>query len=173
MLFRLGTHLVDTVNFFVESEPEWVVAALDDGDAAHPPRYAGDGGRDPALDPGCSAIVQYRSGVRAFLNLSKGNVAVGEWDVIGDKGRLRLGPFVHELWQQLDDGQIVHKPLFARVTTRSDLAAAVDELIGLVENGGTGSSTGEDGRRTVSILLGILQSSARGGARVGFPVADA
>ena len=52
------------------------------------------------------------------------------------------------------------------------MGAAVAELIDLVERGGDGSSTGEDGRRTLSILLGILQSGAAGSARVTFPIQD-
>ena len=46
------------------------------------------------------------------------------------------------------------------------------ELISLIENGGAGSSSGEDGRRTLSVLLGILQSAAAGCTRVTVPIRD-
>jgi predicted dehydrogenase len=158
--------------FLVDSDPRWLVAELDDRWPDYPPRYAGDGGKDPATDPGVSAYLHFENGVRAFLNCAQIPVSYREWDVVGDRGRLRIGTQANELWQLQEDGRLVMTPLRARSTTRSDLGAAVAELIDLVERGGTGSSTGEDGRRTLSVLLGILQSAAAGSARVMFPIRD-
>jgi predicted dehydrogenase len=172
MLFRNTTHVVDMLCYLIESDPEWLTAELDDGYADYPPRYAGDGGKDPATDPGCSAYVHFQNGVRAFINCSQMPIAYREWDVIGDKGRVRLGVMADEVWQQLDDGRIVKTPLRPKNPSRADMLAAVEELIDLVEHGGTGSSSGEDGRRTLSVLLGILQSNAAGGRRITFPNQD-
>jgi predicted dehydrogenase len=71
MLFRNGTHLIDGVCFFAESAPEWVFAELDPGFETYF-AYRGDGGRDPATDPGASGYIHFRNGVRAFVNCSKG-----------------------------------------------------------------------------------------------------
>jgi predicted dehydrogenase len=173
MLFRNTTHVVDMLCFLVDSDPRWLVAELDDRWSDYPPRYAGDGGKDPATDPGVSAYLHFENGVRAFINCSQIPVSYREWDVVGDRGRLRIGYQADELWQLQEDGKLVMTPLRPRHTTRSDLSAAVAELIDLVERGGPGSSTGEDGRRTLSVLLGILQSAAAGSARVTFPIRDA
>jgi predicted dehydrogenase len=172
MLFRNTTHVVDMLCYLVESDPAWLTAELDDGYRDYPPRYAGDGGKDPRTDPGCSAYIHFQNGVRAFVNCSQMPIAYREWDVIGETGRLRLGPLAGELWQRLEDGRLVKTPLPTGNPTRADMLAAVEELIDLVEHGGVGSSSGEDGRRTLSILLAILQSNADGGARIGFPNAD-
>ena len=169
MLFRNGTHLIDTVCLFAESEPAWVAGFLDDEHAAHPPRYAGDGGRDPATDPGGSSVVGFESGARAFLNASKGTASNFELDLFGEEGRLRIGTHVAELWRFGDDGPAV-RTLARAPTSRAYMHAALWELIDLVENGGEPSSGGPDGRRVLSILLGLLQSSAAGGAPVRFPV---
>jgi predicted dehydrogenase len=181
MLFRNGTHLLDAVCYFAESEPAWVVGELDDEHPDYGPRYAGDGGRDPATDPGGSAYVHFANGVRAFINASKGTVGNFELELIGESGRLRIGTHAGELWR-LDDapaawsatavGRPVASPLPRPRTTRAYLVAAVEELIGLIEHGGTPTSRGEDGRRVLSILLAILQSSAAGSRRVDFPIAD-
>jgi predicted dehydrogenase len=157
--------------YLVESDPAWLTAELDDGYADHPPRYAGDGGKDPHTDPGGSAYIHFRNGVRAFVNCSQMPMTYREWDVIGDTGRIRLGAMAGEMWQQLEAGRTVMAPLRAPSASRADMLAAVEELIDLVEHGGAGSSSGEDGRRTLSILLGILQSNASG-ARVTFPIQD-
>ncbi len=172
MLFRNGTHLIDTVCLFAEAEPLWVSGELDDEHRDYGPRYAGDGGRDPATDPGGSAIIQFQNGVRAFVNASKGTPANFELDLIGETGRLRIGSHVGEIWRFLDDGLPAVSPLRSPHTTRGDLVAAIEELIRLIEHGGQGSSTGEDGRRVLAILLGILQSSAAGGRRMHFPIND-
>jgi predicted dehydrogenase len=172
MLFRNTTHVVDMLCFLVDSDPRWLVAELDDQWSDYPPRYAGDGGKDPATDPGVSAYLHFENGVRAFVNCSQIPVSYREWDVVGDRGRLRIGYQANELWQLQEDGRLAMTPLRARATSRSDLGAAVAELIDLIERGGPGSSTGEDGRRTLSVLLGILQSAAAGSTRVTFPIRD-
>lgn len=172
MLFRNGTHLVDTVCFFAESDPRWLVAELDDEHSGYGPRYAGDGGRDPATDPGGSAYVHFENGVRAFVNASKGTSKNFEIDLIGTEGRIRVGAEVAEWSRPYPDGRLGSGRLTVPQTTLSDAGAAITELIGLIERGGTPSSSGADGRRTLSILLGIVQSSADGGARVDFPISD-
>ncbi len=172
MLFRNTTHVVDMLCFLVDSDPQWLVAELDDQWSDYPPHYAGDGGKDPATDPGVSAYVHFRNGVRAFVNCSQIPVSYREWDVVGDRGRLRIGYQANELWQLQENGQLAMTPLRPAATTRADMGAAVAELISLIENGGAGSSSGEDGRRTLSVLLGILQSAAAGSTRVTFPIQD-
>jgi predicted dehydrogenase len=172
MLFRNGTHLIDAICFFAESDPEWVSGELDDEHREYGPRYAGDGGRDPASDPGGSGYIHFENGVRALVNASKGTLSNFEIDVIGEAGRVRLGSHVAEIWRTDRDGQVVVGPLRPPQTTRGNLVAAIEELIGLVEHGGRPSCSGEDGRRVLSILLGILQSSADGGRRLPFPVYD-
>lgn len=172
MLFRNGTHLVDTICLFAESDPSWLVAELDDEHVQYGPRYDAGGGRDPNRDPGASAYIHFENGVRAFVNASKGTAKNFEIDLIGEEGRIRVGANVAEWSQNLPDGRFATGQITVPQTTWSDAGAAIRELIGLIERGGTPWSSGEDGRRTLSILLGILQSSADGSARVDFPIAD-
>lgn len=172
MLFRMGTHLVDTVCFFAESDPAWVSGELDDEHRRYGSRYAGDGGRDAAGDPGYNAYIHFRNGVRASLIASKRTMYTFELDLLGADGRIRVGAHAGEIWRAVGDGEPAVRPLRPPYATRADMGAAVEELLGLIEHGGQGSSTGEDGRRVVSILLGILQSSDQGGLPVSFPVRD-
>jgi hypothetical protein len=60
------------------------------------------------------------------------------------------------------------------------LEAGLREVIAHVEAKAAGIappaplvSTGEDGRRTLSVLLGILQSQQAGNAKVTYPITDA
>ena len=88
MMFRNGTHLVDGVCFFADSEPEWVFGELEPG-YDHYDRYLGDGGRDPATDPAVSGYVHFRNGVRAFVNVNKSQFAASfTFQVYGETGML-------------------------------------------------------------------------------------
>jgi len=172
MLFRNGTHLIDTICFFAESEPEWVVGELDDEHHDYGPQYAGDGGHDPATDPGGSAYIHFRNGVRAFINASKRTMRNFELDLLTEKGRIRIGTHVAEMWHDTDTWRPSVAPLPRVHTTRSGTAAAVQELIDLAEHGGRGSSSGEDARRVLAVLLAILQSSDAGSVPVTIPAVD-
>lgn len=173
MLFRNGTHLMDAICLFAEREPTWVIGRLDDEHADYGPRYAGDGGRDPATDPGGSALIGFDGGLRALVNASKETPSAFEFDLIGATGRLRIGRDSAELTQATTGEYSTSRHLPPPPVTRAGMAAAVQELVDLVERGGTPSSSGADARRVLALLLAILQSSAAGGQRVDFPIVDA
>ena len=69
MLFRNGTHILDTTLFLIDETPAWVMAVFDEVDRDYGPTYKGDGGRNPATDPSASAIIGFPSGIRAFRRL--------------------------------------------------------------------------------------------------------
>ena len=170
MLFRNGTHLMDAICFFADGEPAWLSARYDDNFADYGPRYAGDGGHDPATDPGVCAFMLFENGVRAFY-IGSQNAATGfELEVTGETGRIRLGNAVSAEIETADGVQSL-APATAAV---SGSAAAIEELIALVE--GRGSlpqiSGPADGRRVVEALLAVAQSGAQGGAPITFPVRE-
>jgi predicted dehydrogenase len=173
MLFRNGTHLVDSVCFFAESQPIWMTAELDSEHASYGPRYAGDGGRAPASDPGGSAYIHFANGTRAFINASKRTLQNYELDLTCERGRIRIGTHVSEVWRNDERGGISVQRLRSPQVTQSGIFAAIQELIELIERGGIGSSSGEDARTALAILLAILQSSASGSIPVRFPIRDA
>ncbi|HEU5316805.1 MAG TPA: Gfo/Idh/MocA family oxidoreductase [Chloroflexota bacterium] len=183
MLFRNGTHLLDMTCFFADSDPEWVVAELDDEHWHYGPRYAGDGGRDPATDPGGSAYIRFKNGVRAFVNASKDSFSAWEFTLYCDRGRIRIDDTTAEVIQPgakgLAEGKRLSWTLTPAQTTTGSLKAGIEELIAHVEARARGEtppalvSPPEAGRRVLEILLGILQSNHAGNAKVSFPVSDA
>ena len=175
MLFRNGSHLVDAVCWYAGGEPEWVVGALDEEHHEYGPRYAGDGGRDPAFDPGGSALVQFDNGVRAFINISKRTATELELDVFAEEGRLRINNQSAEVWTPIPDFMpltLTHRTLPVPMTQRVDTPAAIADLIDAVEQGRETVSPPREARRTLSVLLAILQSQATGNTPVRFPIAD-
>ena len=189
MLFRNGTHLLDMVCFFAESEPAWLIAELDDTHRAYGPAYAGDGGRDPATDPGGSAYIHFTNGVRVFVNASKDAFAGWEFTLFCERGRLRVDDVTGaaEVRQagvpSLGSGRPVRWLVPQASTTSGSLQAGLEELIAHVAAREPGEpppsglaplvSPPEAGRRVLEILLGILQSNHAGSAKIMFPVTDA
>jgi predicted dehydrogenase len=179
MLFRNGTHLVDTIDYLVGSEPRWVMAELDRADADYGPLYRGSGGRDASTEPGGSAIVEFASGVRAFYNGSKAAFSKGpqgatgsyfEIDLQGESGRIVIGDLLAELWTVGVGGGLARQPLPQTFEMKAPMVTAIEELIGLIETDGDGTASPRDARRTLEVLLGMLTSADRNGAKVQFPL---
>jgi predicted dehydrogenase len=162
MLFRNGTHLIDTVLMLAESEPEWVFGELDAGFEDYAV-YRGDGGRDPATDPGGSGYVHFRSGARAFLNASKGTAKTFSLDLLGETGRIYVSD-TEGATMYLDGRALrLREPQF-RLT---GIAAGLDELVRHLGGRCPHLSSPPEGARTVlRVILGLLESHARGSVRV-------
>jgi predicted dehydrogenase len=165
MLFRNGTHLIDGVCFFAESAPEWVFAELDPGFETYF-AYRGDGGRDPATDPGASGYVHFRNGVRAFVNCSKGQSPAFILQVIGEQGEIDVAMDHAVLRRGTHAAELLSPP----VHMRTGIAAYLEELIRVMEHGGETTSSPREARKTVEIIVGFLTSQEQGSARVNLPL---
>lgn len=163
MLFRNGTHALDLMCWYAGAAPVRVFARLDppDFDAGG---YRGDGGHDPASEPGASAYVEFANGARGHFNGSKGRVGFTEWDVLGDAGRIRIGPGVAELWT-LDEptGELVLRPFPATMVMTGGIQAAWEELFAALDGRGAVRSTVHDGRQVVALIEAMLASHREGG----------
>ena len=172
MMFRNGTHIIDAVCFFAESEPAQVFARLEDG-YEHWDRYRGDGGKLPENDPGASGVVLFRNGITALYNCSKGTSAVSHMvHLMGTKGEVRVGMNGHDavaINEAEGSRESVSRALHAAPYQLQSLAAAYSELVGVIENGGEGVSTAAEARKTLQILLGFLKSQQEGGRLVDVP----
>ena len=164
MTFRNGTHLIDGVKFFADSDPEWVFAELEEGFDDYS-SYGGDGGRDPATDPACSGYVHFKNGVRAYINIVKEMKPGFYIQVMGESGELDIYHGV-VLRKDMNSAENLILPTH-RIY---GIAACIDELIGVMENGGELISPPREAKKTVEIIIGFLQSHARGNVRVDLPL---
>ena len=164
MLFRNGTHQIDTICFLADSDPEWVFAELDEGYEDYWP-YQGDGGRNPDLEPGCSGYIHFANGVRAFYNGTKGLSPRHGFELIGTEGWIWTDDRRAEIGTA--DGV---RHLSSRQLTYSDTPAVIRELINAVESGGQTVSPPREARKTLEIILGFMASQKRGNARIDFPL---
>ena len=166
MLFRNGTHVVDTMLFFANEDPSWVMAVFDDIESDYGPVYKGVGRQDPASDPSASAIIGFPSGKRAFYSGSKRVVSHFEIDVQGESGRIRMGNQIAEIATESVIGGLTTQAMPLQADSRSGMVTAIDELVALIEQDGDGVAALRESRTTLELLLSILISADRGGARV-------
>jgi predicted dehydrogenase len=169
MLFRNGTHLIDLFTFFAGTDPQWVMADLEEGfeDCA---AYRGDGGRDPALEPYASAYIRFGGNIRAFYNSYKTAFSNSQCLLTCEEGSVQISDqsaFLtknsagHELWtREMTPLSFLH----------THQLGAVDELIHVLENGGELVSPGREARKTLELILAMLASNCRGNARVDLPL---
>lgn len=178
MLFRNGTHLIDTLCYLIDSEPAWLIAELDDAEAGYGTDYRGNGGRDAATEPGASGYIHFRNGVRAFYNGSKAAFSKGlkgatgsyfEIDLQGESGRICIGDQIAELWTVGAGHGLARQPLPQTIEMKAPMVTAIEDLIDLIERDGDGTAGLRDGRLTLEILLGLLASASRGSEKVTFP----
>ncbi|MBI2504402.1 MAG: Gfo/Idh/MocA family oxidoreductase [Candidatus Latescibacteria bacterium] len=169
MLFRNGTHLIDLFTFFAGTDPQWVVAELEEGFDDYS-EYRGDGGRDPALEPYASAYIRFEGNIRAFFNSYKTAFPTSQCILTCEEGsiqisdqaaRLAKGNSRHELWtREVSPDSFLH--------TRQ--LGAVDELVHVLEAGGDLISSGREARKTLELILAMLASHCRGNVRVDLPL---
>jgi predicted dehydrogenase len=169
MLFRNGTHLMDMICFFADSDPAWVFAELEEG-FAHFTEYKSDGGHDPKTDPAASAYIHFVNGVRAYYNSLKIPMPGSQFELVCDSARIEVsdrGVTViqgdsHTEWAKaampVDDYMYTYQ------------LAALAELVQVLEQGGHLISPAREARKTLEILLAMLKSHEMGNIRVNLPL---
>jgi predicted dehydrogenase len=164
MLFRNGTHVIDSLVFFAGSDPAWVFAELDEGYEDYWP-YRGDGGRNADLEPGCSGYIHFKNGVRALYNGSRRARTPLTWQLAGTLGRIECDGNCATLGTPQGEKHIPSQP-----RVYSDSVAAVRELIHVMENGGETISSPRTARSVLEVILGFLASQKKGNVRINFPL---
>lgn len=172
MLFRNHTHAIDLVNYLADSVPVWVWAELEPGFEHYGLEYAGDGGNDPATEPGGNYYIAYANGVRAYVTGSKRTAAIEPSVTMhGSIARILVdleGIRLH-VASETDSRATSGETYIQRVTPRWTMAgmeAGLRDLIDSLDAGREPTSPPESARQTVAITHAILMSQARGNAPV-------
>ena len=169
MLFRNGTHIIDMICYFADSDPEWVSAELETGYEDYW-EYRGDGGHDPATEPAAHGYIHFANGVRAFyVGGPKTTRRMLRLEIIGTKGDIFIEDAFTEPRAQIRTGdkyEDIQIPAWDVV----GIPAGIQELVRLVDEGGEPVSPGKEGRKVVEIIVGFLESNRRDNAKVKFPL---
>ena len=170
MLFRNSTHSLDALCFFAESEPVQVFAKIQDGYEDWD-RYKGTGGVH-SVEPGVSGFIMFGNGVRALCCGTTNTFFQGTIQLSGPLGQIYFGmndQTAKLLTRDPDTGETISRRLFPKKHQLYALVAAFEELIGVIENGGTSVSPAREGRKTVQIMEGFLNSQQAGCRLIDVP----
>ena len=172
MLFRNHTHLLGSVCFFAEAAPTWIFAALDEGFEDYGLEYKGEGGKNPALDPGVTLVINYANGVRALVMGSKRTPAMGvQVDLLGTRGRIIVGDRGTQAWESAEEeGALKEREVTWRQGIDSGLGPrlvpAVSQLIATIKDGVPPDSPPQAARDVLELMLAALKSQAEGMAPI-------
>ncbi|MEJ7838649.1 MAG: Gfo/Idh/MocA family oxidoreductase [Thermomicrobiales bacterium] len=166
MLFRNGTHLVNTLLWFIQSEPIWVQAAFADADQHYGSGYHGDGGRNPDLEPAAVAIIGFADGSRAVFNANKQIPYTFEVNVYGSTGSLTMKSDAADWTLQAEGIGRVHRTTPAAIDSKPAISNVIDDLIEMVETDGDPIPGLVSARTSLAILLAITDSASSNGLRV-------
>ncbi|MCC6453871.1 MAG: Gfo/Idh/MocA family oxidoreductase [Caldilineaceae bacterium] len=171
MLFRNGTHMVDVIVFFAESDPIWVFAELEEG-FEHFTEYKSDGGHDPNTDPSASAYIRFANGVRGYYNSVKVPMPGSQFDLTFDNGRIEISDRGLTLIRGISHYEWSYSTILPGDYMFTYQAAAVAELVDCLESGKPLVSSGREARKTLEIMLAMLKSHHQGNVRVDLPLAQ-
>jgi predicted dehydrogenase len=171
MLFRNGTHMVDVIVFFADSDPIWVFAELEEG-FEHFTEYKSDGGHDPNTDPSASAYIRFANGVRGYYNSVKVPMPGSQFDLTFDNGRMEISDRGLTLIRGVSHYEWAYSSILPGDYMFAYQSAAVAELVDCLESGKPLVSSGREARKTLEIMLAILKSHHQGNIRVDLPLAQ-
>jgi predicted dehydrogenase len=172
MLYRNHTHIIDLVCYLADGEPDWVIGELEPGFEDYGTTYRGDGGNDPATEPGANYYIAFRNGVRAYVTGMKDTMP-GESVIhlTGPTGRLVVDlEGMRLLTYESED--LRTKPGVARIErvtpkwTVAGMQAGILDLLAAMDGRREPTSPPESARMTVALTEAILQSQARGNVKV-------
>lgn len=172
MLYRNHTHVMDLVQYLADAPPEWVIAELEPGFEEYGLTYRGDGGNDPATEPGANYYIGFENGVRAYVTGMKDTIAAEMLVLlVGPEGRVLVdleGIRIHGM-ANTDIRTTAGVPSVRPVTPRWTVAgfqAAWLDLFAALDTGRPVQSPPASARQTVALTEAILLSQQRGNVRV-------
>ena len=122
---------------------------------------------DPTVTSG---YAQFKNGVRGYL------VSGSRWEfeVIGTKGTLRsrTNGLGCEWRRECGPNVLPETVPFPEYEPRSGTLCLVDDLVGALDTGGDTLGPIQLARRSFEMMVGFIESSRQGGARVPVPVAN-
>ena len=175
-----GSHLLDTVHFMAGGKVEWVFGEIESDQVA-----AGDD------DPKGNGYLAFDNGVRAYVRSMESGPAYWEFDVIGDKGRIRTMNNSQEAELFLLEGAGPQRSGTRPASTIPRLPAVavkhpfpwpkrmqgmglnvVEDLARAIETGRAPRCSGEDGLAALEVAIALRESHRQDGAKVALPLED-
>ncbi len=163
-LGNVGTHVFDAVRLLLGRDARAVAGGLDD--TGRP-----DCRGSEFHDPGGWGVISFDGGIRVFVDASESIDAPVPLsiEVAGSTGELRIHGFDASTrkWGR------EWAPIAIHADGRNSADRAVAEIVDCLDTGSPPSSSGEDGRQALEMIMGFHASAGRGVAGVELPLSGA
>jgi len=170
---NFAIHFFDTARFLTDSEPDWTVGFLDITGTPNPRGKS-------FVDPGGYAVIRFKNGTRFFIDTSEDTGVQYSFQIVGTYGRIIIDELNNnwEIWARNEDNKKI--PLTRYGTDMNNIPFRCQEKFDIVNltsramaellSGLPVSSTGDDGRKSLEMVIGIHLSDDAENAKVFFPV---
>ena len=184
-IFANGTHFFDSINFVLDSRPTEVRATVDFGSGKEME------GADPYLlrsvmsfDPGASGFITYANGVRIAVDGQNDVMLPFTHMFCGTRGRIEIeqdnGWTIDYRARDVDTRDLRDRapiikrdpPEFPPEVPGEAERQGYRELLTCIETGAPSTSSGEDGRLAMEIIVALHLSHEAGGKPVSLPLPD-
>ncbi len=161
-----GSHLIDTLRHLLGDDVDWLIGHIDDEARAATEE-----------DVTGLALMHFKGGTHAYVNMIDPGVTSFEIDVVGETGRIRVfaNGLEAELWTagpNLVGLGLNRQPFPPDNRPRSYALIAVEDIVEAIEQHRKTRCTIRDGRAALEIALALRESHRRGGAKLHLPFED-
>jgi predicted dehydrogenase len=172
---NFAIHFFDTARYLTDSEPDWIIGFLDKTGTPNPRGIS-------FVDPGGYGVIRFRNGCRFFLDTSEDTGVQYSFQIVGTTGRIIIDE-LNDTWQIRARSSENAKISLTRYGTDMDLIPfSSDAKFDIVELTSIAiaellqekpiSSTGEDGKKSLELVLGLHISDEHENTKVVFPLSD-
>lgn len=172
---NFAIHFFDTVRMLTGSEPAWITGFLDTTGTPNPRGKA-------FVDPGGYGIIRFENGCRFFFDTSEDTGVQYSFQIVGTQGRIIIDE-LNDSWQirarKTADRQVPFTrygtdmdPVAFASTGKFDIVELTSKAQAELLSGKPVSSTGDDGRRSLEMVIGLHLSDDRENGRVSFPLPE-
>ena len=111
--------------------------------------------------------------MRAHIEVSQKTLVNLELDLLCTNGRIRISntEAIVYLVSEAFPYEVTSRPIGGTADYTSGMVNAVDEMIGLIENGGESVSNGREALHSLEIMIAIMRSQAKGVEKIHWPLA--
>ncbi len=163
-MFHDGTHLTDLLRFFA-GEPDWVSAYEERPNGAE------------YIENTVLGIIWFMKGTRAFIEGGGcRNYFNFELDLQGTEGRIIIGNGSKKLYINKNSKRFSGFKELKKIKLPepeeniSPFTSGVKDLINCIESGCESSSSGEDGKKALEMILALYKSAKNEGKRISMPL---
>ncbi len=175
-MIHTGTHAYDVLRYLF-GDAEWVEGHLEIvSDVSHHDAFQSTE-KLIAHDVGGYALIFFKNGAYATVHGDSKGFFHFEFDIMGTKGRIRIGNWLFELYQaeesKTESGLVeLYRKDISHGEKKNIWTEAANNLIDCMEGKSENFSGPGDGMAALEIALAIHQSSNNGGKAVGLPLVE-